>query len=459
MEGEENNTDTGICVHVYALCWNEAVILPHFLKHYAFAEKIVILDNGSDDGSQALVEAASNGEVRSYNTDGELSDKRYLQIKNSVWKESRGEADFVIVCDADEFLYHPDLPGVLNEMKRRGASILMPKGYEMVGQQTPRPEDDLLAMMREGVRLHTYDKCLLFDPEAIEETDFEMGCHVGHPLGRVQYFRVPGLMLLHYKHLSPEYVWDRYELYRKRMSDESIRAGIAPHYQITRERFDHRYEKLRREKTDVIALAGKSAEGGIWQQQADDLKGMLEGAIAALTKRDFDQAYRLIERFADWRCERFFVHTGLAVIFAHRELDPAYDAAVQKSMNAAESSFSVQRALMLAGEGSSRIDALLQIARAFNQAGYFDLGLPCLENANQLAPERADVLMRLAYVNQKKGHFDKALKYCARVIQKQPKNFSAYQLSGKLLGQLGRSAEAERMFAVAQSLQGEVPRA
>ncbi len=94
-------------VHVHVLCWNEEVLIPYFLDHYSFADKIILYDHESDDNSLDLL--SDNVEVKTYSTGGEIRDDIWIDIKNNCWKTSRGEADFVIVCDMDEFLYHPNM--------------------------------------------------------------------------------------------------------------------------------------------------------------------------------------------------------------------------------------------------------------------------------------------------------------------------------------------------------------
>ena len=69
-------------IHAYFLCYNEANILPHLLKHYlSFCEKVVILDNHSTDNSVEIVKSFENTEVIPYNSNGELRDDIYIQLK------------------------------------------------------------------------------------------------------------------------------------------------------------------------------------------------------------------------------------------------------------------------------------------------------------------------------------------------------------------------------------------
>ena len=45
-------------VHLYAQCWNDEWILPFFFRHYdGLVERYVIYDDGSTDGTLALLRA------------------------------------------------------------------------------------------------------------------------------------------------------------------------------------------------------------------------------------------------------------------------------------------------------------------------------------------------------------------------------------------------------------------
>ena len=102
-------------IHLYSICYNEQVMLPHFIDHYSsFCDKLFIYDNFSTDLSSDICKNNAKVEFLNFETGGEIRDDIYLTIKNNVWKRSRGEADFVIVCDVDEFLYHDNLIEEIN---------------------------------------------------------------------------------------------------------------------------------------------------------------------------------------------------------------------------------------------------------------------------------------------------------------------------------------------------------
>lgn len=89
-------------VHAFFLCYNEANILPHLLKHYlSFCEHVTILDNNSTDNSVDIVKSFKNTEVIPFNSNETFHDGVHIKVKNNIWKTSIGIADYVILGDAD----------------------------------------------------------------------------------------------------------------------------------------------------------------------------------------------------------------------------------------------------------------------------------------------------------------------------------------------------------------------
>jgi glycosyltransferase involved in cell wall biosynthesis len=106
-------------VHAFFLCYNEEFILPHLLEYYLkFCDKIFILDNKSTDKSVEIIDSFPNTEVIEWDSNGQVRDDLYLEIKNNIWKQSRGKCDYVIVGDADEFLYHDNMIDFLTRSKK-----------------------------------------------------------------------------------------------------------------------------------------------------------------------------------------------------------------------------------------------------------------------------------------------------------------------------------------------------
>ena len=76
-------------VHLYALCYNEEIILPYFLRHYLqFVDHVTIFDNYSTDSSELIAKKHKNVHVEKYDTNNKVNDDVYLLIKNHCWKKT-----------------------------------------------------------------------------------------------------------------------------------------------------------------------------------------------------------------------------------------------------------------------------------------------------------------------------------------------------------------------------------
>ena len=89
----------------------------------------------SDDGSDDIYKMYDKVIVDKYNTSKILDfDVIDHDIKKcNDYKQSLGTADWVIVCDADEIIYHNNLPLILDKYKKNGIQIPKIKGYILVG--------------------------------------------------------------------------------------------------------------------------------------------------------------------------------------------------------------------------------------------------------------------------------------------------------------------------------------
>ncbi|MEQ9229910.1 MAG: glycosyltransferase family 2 protein, partial [Cyclobacteriaceae bacterium] len=190
-------------VHVYAVCKNEMDFIPHFFKYYErIADRIVIYDNQSIDGSREYIQNHEKGELRNYNTSGELRDDIHMWIKNSVWKESRGIADWVIVSDLDEVVYHRRLKRFLLIQQKKGVTICKGVGFNMYSDSYPSADGALIDQVNLGAYSIQFSKMVLFNPNEIAELNSTPGGHNAYPEGNVKLSTFDGLYLLHFKYLG-----------------------------------------------------------------------------------------------------------------------------------------------------------------------------------------------------------------------------------------------------------------
>lgn len=220
-------------VHAYFLCYNEEKILPHLLNYYLkFCSKVTILDNESTDSSVELINSYPNTEVISWNSNNEIRDDLYLQIKNNIWKRSRGSCDYVIVGDADEFIYHEDMTQFLNTAKNDGITIFKPVGYHMIADEdyTLSKNSNIIKEVTLGIRGQSNDKLMIFDPQ-LEEINYNPGCHTASPRGNVKAYISNGdLKMLHYKYLGLQDFIPKHLMRGKRLSSFNKSYNMGMYY-------------------------------------------------------------------------------------------------------------------------------------------------------------------------------------------------------------------------------------
>ena len=230
-------------ITIYTITYNEEKMLPFFLDYYStFASKIVIYDNESTDNT---VEIAKKhplvDDVYSVSTGDCLDDSMYIRIKNSCWKEDK--SDYVILVDTDELIYHDN--GIVEYLEKTKYPVYRPTGFNMVSNKFPKVGSLITEQIKTGIPDHYYNKPVIFNPNLIEETQFELGTHNGIFINNNQHI-LPiqsELKMLHYKNLSFDYRIKRHKMFSKRISEFNQRTGAGVHYtwdeQTQRNDFDN----------------------------------------------------------------------------------------------------------------------------------------------------------------------------------------------------------------------------
>ncbi len=222
-------------IDVYTMVWNEERRLPRFLNHYRqFARTIHVADHGSTDRTPELLAAASI-RVEHLPDDGFFhwdGPDGVLAWRNNAWKQSR-DADWVIVVDVDEILYHHDLLTYLLNCRNRGITVPGTYGFQMIDECRGAPS-------------WWFSKDCIFRPDVVDEINFNHGCHVANPTGLVERDQDPELKLLHYPGWDdPQWLWEKNQKRAARVLPAELALGLSWHYFRTREEFISRSEKLR----------------------------------------------------------------------------------------------------------------------------------------------------------------------------------------------------------------------
>lgn len=215
-------------IDCFFIAWNESETIHLTLKHYlSFCRSVTVFDNFSTDNTREIAESMG-AKVQLFGIQGELNDKEYLKVKNHCWKGS--DADWVIVCDCDEILWHPKLGEVLRSNIGM-ATIFNCFGWNIFSNEIPK--ENWLEITT-GVQDINYSKHIIFDPKKITEINYQYGCHSftpEGPKGKIEWGSEP-LFLLHYKQVGgAKRLADRHAIYAPRLSQINKKWEMGKQYE------------------------------------------------------------------------------------------------------------------------------------------------------------------------------------------------------------------------------------
>lgn len=212
-------------IDCHFIAFNESQTIHLTIKHYqSFCRQVYVYDNFSTDNTREISEAMGCI-VKPFGIAGQLNDQEYIKVKNNCWKGS--DADWVIVCDADEILSSADF----ETAKKEGATIIRTQGANMFSETLPIND---WKEIKTGVFDDNYSKLICFNPKALSEIGYVYGCHEAKPQGNVK-FSTHTASLLHYKHVGgAKRLADRHALYAERLSDINKRWKMGFQYQEPR---------------------------------------------------------------------------------------------------------------------------------------------------------------------------------------------------------------------------------
>ena len=253
MEGRTSGKRLGMTPNgskVTVLTWlkNEEHIIPFFLRHYAFADEIIVWDNGSTDSSREILERHPKVTVHNWDTGGELRDDQLIEMKNFEYRKTG--PGWKIIVDIDEFIWHPDILNLFDLSDQKGITLLQTEGFDMVSRNVPTDDGHTLLtdIIQEGRPNPMYSKCCVLREDCL----LELNCGGHSPksvAGRVVVSDNKYLKLLHYRYLSLELVMEKAR--RINMSDFNRKYQVALS-QSSPEEMRKRWEEAWKGKIQVL---------------------------------------------------------------------------------------------------------------------------------------------------------------------------------------------------------------
>lgn len=210
---------------------NEEYLLPYMHQFYTKITNGDIIfnlyDNNSTDNTVKVAKELGFNIFKA-KTNGELRDDLLLDFKNNVWKNST--ADFVIVCDVDEWV---NIPSDISNF-----TIIKSEGWNMVGDGIQTPEE-----INRGVPSFYYDKTCVFSPKHIKEINYTIGGHTCNPIGNLIYYPT-NPKLYHMKFISEEFLLKKYALIKNSLSEINKMYGWSRHYLVSEQEIISEYRDI-----------------------------------------------------------------------------------------------------------------------------------------------------------------------------------------------------------------------
>lgn len=246
-------------VHVHTFGWNEAKILPFFFRHYDWADAVYYHDNHSTDRSLEIAKAAQICGPRradSFDTGGVFSEKLLTAFRETCWQQKSGDANWVMIVDCDEFLYHREgMREFLNRLSDTDINVVKPFGWDMISDEFPRFSVPLTSQVMNGRAACQYSKPILFRPSSVSFMNLYPGSHEARPIDYqsqpVRIYASGQCWLLHYKRLGWDYYWARTQALRERSLPVEHQVGLNQHYWEPEEKHRKDWEICREEAVDL----------------------------------------------------------------------------------------------------------------------------------------------------------------------------------------------------------------
>lgn len=161
-------------ITVLTICKDERLMIELFLRHYStFADRIIIWDEQSTDGTREVIKACPKAELREWPHKG-LDDQKFIHAVNNNYREFQ-DSTWVMWPDVDEFLYHPNILDVLRDSPE---PMIGSTGYALISKEGfPRGAGQIYEQVKTGFPQNNYDKIICWRPQFL----------IQHAIGRHTY--------------------------------------------------------------------------------------------------------------------------------------------------------------------------------------------------------------------------------------------------------------------------------
>ncbi|SHM95732.1 glycosyltransferase family 2 protein [Roseibium suaedae] len=243
-------------IHLHCVNWNSIEFIDYFFRHYdGFVSRYFVNDDGSTDGSLEYLSRRPDVTLAAKpRLDSESYVLESLHSHLTSWKRSAGLADWVIVVDMDEHIYHPDLPLYLERVTREGVTAIPALGFQMLSRKMPDKNVRLTDEIRVGAPWKQMSKLVMFRPDAVLDPGFAIGRHTAEPKGDIRYPDRDELLLLHYKYIGFDALKLRHAQAQARRRKADLQNGWGHRYAFDEQKLEEDFSAFEARSLDVSGM-------------------------------------------------------------------------------------------------------------------------------------------------------------------------------------------------------------
>ena len=121
---------SGVKIAAVTMVYNEALVLPYFLRHYRYLDEIhVLYETDSTDRSLEILMGAPNVVIEKGHIEGGLDDIAKIDLFNKAVQ--RIKADWVYVVDPDELIFPPNGESPYSFLRRQRGDVVRSGMYQV----------------------------------------------------------------------------------------------------------------------------------------------------------------------------------------------------------------------------------------------------------------------------------------------------------------------------------------